>query len=201
MIAIPADIETALADLGWRVVSLRETAPPLRWTATIEGRGISVGLKGRGISVGLNAGEARLVLEDALRYARAMTPGAAVAPEPMTLQPEIVLVAVQRWTSDGMQYASEEFEIRGGDITDEWARTMRAPEAPWCRVRVFRGAPPVARSAGGGTYLTGFGGSVWPGAWPELFERRGADGDRLTLLAETLFEVARQEAAQIGDSQ
>lgn len=120
-----------------------------------------------------------------------------------TIQPEIVLISADPWISiDDTQRIDEVFEIRGGDVALEWALRLRAPEAPWCRVTMVSSDwQSIARAQGGGTYLASFGGSVWQSAWPQLFEARGrygVAGHRLTLLAETLFEMARQAAARIG---
>lgn len=83
------------------------------------------------------------------------------------------------------------FELQGGDVAPDWARHIRPPEVPWCRLSIYSsGWENVPREHGGGTLISGYGGSVWPTAWPDIFEvigPRGRDSIRLTMLGEQMF--------------
>jgi hypothetical protein len=52
------------------------------------------------------------------------------------------------------------YRIEGGDIREDWAKNLRAGETPYCEVSVWHR----------GETLGSYGGSVWPSAWPDLFE-------------------------------
>jgi hypothetical protein len=74
-----------------------------------------------------------------------------------------------------------EFKLVGGKLTDEWKATLRDGDGePYCRIIVWNRAT-FTSNAGETTFSTvigdcvsGFGGSVWPSAWPALFESRHA---------------------------
>lgn len=98
--------------------------------------------------------------------------------------PEVVLVKRAAWTSE-CHHVHETFEIRGGDVAPEWAAMLRPPAAPWCTVTVWDEEPQIG----------GYGGEVWPSAWPELFRFEGPRGREATMLTDAgiaAFEAARQ---------
>lgn len=105
-------------------------------------------------------------------------------------QPEIILIERRAWSgnSDGKPYSLDRFELRGGDIAEEWAASLRVPCAPWCQLSIWND----------GDSIGGYGGEVWPMAWPELFYTVGPKGrttTMLTPLALGLFAAARLTSA------
>lgn len=101
--------------------------------------------------------------------------------------PDVVLCERTAWTSE-RHHVRERFEVRGGDVTDEWSRSLRVPCAPWCSVIIWDESVDVG----------GYGGEVWPSAWPGLFLVDGPKGRPRTRLTETgaaLFEAARLRGA------
>lgn len=52
------------------------------------------------------------------------------------------------------------YRIEGGDLADQWASGLRSGRVAWCEITIRNGSD----------YLGSFGGEVWPGAWPALFE-------------------------------
>lgn len=99
--------------------------------------------------------------------------------------PEVVLAEHSEWIGvDGKPYSWDRFEVLGGDVTPEWARGLRVPNAPWCSVTIWNG----------GTHVGAFGGEVWPAAWPALFRFEGPRGRQATILTDDgarLFAAAR----------
>jgi len=53
--------------------------------------------------------------------------------------------------------------LEGGDISPEWAETLRKEKFAWCDIGVY-----CIDSRG--PIVSSFCGEVWPGAWPHLFE-------------------------------
>lgn len=69
------------------------------------------------------------------------------------------------------------YRISGGDIAPDWAEACsERGEEPQCEVTIW----------GGGDQLGSYGGTVWPSAWPELFEshRGSAQSGPFTLLTD-----------------
>lgn len=100
-----------------------------------------------------------------------------------------------------------EYMLVGGDIGSAWQKSRRAGEEAWCRIAIWNR----------GDQLASFGGSVWPGAWPALFESgcgtaQTGPWTRLTGAGLALIEAARLgpyrdpsdrrylEAGQAGDN-
>lgn len=85
--------------------------------------------------------------------------------------------------------ADEKFEIRGGDIAGDWLNALRPPRAPWCEVIIWNEEHAIG----------GYGGEVWPSAWPAFFEVTGRGPHQRTLLtpaAVAAFDAARQNGVQ-----
>lgn len=99
--------------------------------------------------------------------------------------PEIVLIHRDTWTdTSGKPHTRDAFEIRGGDVDQEWADSIRVPAAAWCSVSIWNDE----------TRLASWGGEVWPSAWPQLFELVGPRGRQIqamTPVAVGLFAAAR----------
>lgn len=102
---------------------------------------------------------------------------------------DVVLVARSRWTApDGNPITREVFEIRGGAVAREWAAELRPPEAAWCSVTLWNEVG-----------IGGYGGSVWPTAWRDLFcigPSAPRSAPRLT--AEGVARFAAARAAGVG---
>jgi hypothetical protein len=101
--------------------------------------------------------------------------------------PDVVLVQRAAWTSE-RNHVRERFEVWGGDIAEEWTKSLRVPSAPWCTVTIWDE----------GTQIVSYGGVVWPAAWPEVFSISGPVGHQHTTLTATgvrLFDQAREYAA------
>lgn len=110
------------------------------------------------------------------------------APSP----PEVTLLERRSWVSDdGRPRSFDRFLVSGGDVAEAWAVKIRIPNAPWCEITIWNDENRVS----------GFGGEVWPAAWPQLFVVQGPPGRQCTLLAPqamALFEEARAAAACPG---
>lgn len=103
--------------------------------------------------------------------------------ETITALPDVVLIKRDAWTSE-RYHVREAFEVRGGTITDEWSKSLRVPCAPWCSVIIWDESIQVS----------GYGGEVWPSAWPDLFIVDGPPGRQRTTLTPVgirLFDDAR----------
>lgn len=71
---------------------------------------------------------------------------------------------------DGSFPEQHRYRIEGGDIAPEWATSLRrratafpsepVPEVPSCEFTIWHS----------GNQLGSYGGTVWPSAWPHLFE-------------------------------
>lgn len=104
--------------------------------------------------------------------------------------PEVVLIRRAAWTGEGgVHYTQERFLVSGGDIEDDWLKSLRPPRAPWCEVTIWNEEHAIG----------GYGGEVWPSAWPQFFEVTGRGPNRrmlLTSVAVAAFDAARQNGAQ-----
>lgn len=63
--------------------------------------------------------------------------------------------------------------VEGGDLAPAWRGHVREGETPWCEMTVYLR----------GGFVTMYGGTVWPGAWPHLFriDPPTKDGQRVYL--------------------
>lgn len=52
-----------------------------------------------------------------------------------------------------------QYRAEGGTLRQDWAEHLRPGEAAWCEFSTWNGKT-----------LGSYGGSVWPTAWPEMFE-------------------------------
>jgi hypothetical protein len=98
--------------------------------------------------------------------------------------PEVVLIKREAWTSE-RHHVREEFEVRGGDVAPEWAVGLRPPLAPWCAITLWDE----------GHVVSGYGGEVWPSAWPNMFRIDGPPGRQTMLLTDAgaaAFSAARE---------
>lgn len=101
------------------------------------------------------------------------------------MTPEVVLIKRDTWMDNGRPMIHETFEVRGGDIGQEWSEVVRIPCAPWCAVTIWNEDAKIFA----------YGGEVWPMAWPELFRMEGPRGRERHLLTEVgqvIFSAARQ---------
>jgi hypothetical protein len=102
--------------------------------------------------------------------------------------------------------AQHRYRIEGGEIAPEWSKSLRRSQAafpgtgdletPWCEFTIWYQ----------GNQLGSYGGSVWPSAWPQLFESHTgsaqsgpftlatAEGLQLIADAERAWERARSAA-------
>lgn len=106
----------------------------------------------------------------------------------MSEMPDVVLIERAAWTSE-RNHVRERFEIWGGDVTEEWAKSLRVPSAPWCAVTIWDE----------GDEIVGWGGEVWPGAYPALFHIEGQPGRQRTTLTDVgreVFARAREQAVR-----
>jgi len=66
-----------------------------------------------------------------------------------------------------------EFIVRGMPSNDKWVTAGKAADDHYCNVSLCGGCFGGIHISPGhvdpGAYVCGFGGEVWPGAWPELF--------------------------------
>jgi hypothetical protein len=71
----------------------------------------------------------------------------------------------------------------GGDVRADWLKGVHPPDAPWCEITVWSDLSQV------GSY----GGTVWPSAWPALFEshRGTAQSGPFTIITELGQELLR----------
>lgn len=82
----------------------------------------------------------------------------------------------------------ERFRIEGGDLAPEWAESLRPGRSAWCEITLWHESE----------NLGGYGGEVWPGAWPALFEPlrstvlEGSGRIRLTAAGREALEAARR---------
>ncbi len=82
----------------------------------------------------------------------------------------MTLIRSQEWTgTDGRHHRREEWTITGGEIASAWRRSADASERaagwePSSRFALYEVDGEVDPR------LAGYGGAVWPTAWPELFQ-------------------------------
>lgn len=65
------------------------------------------------------------------------------------------------------------YRLEGGTLDPEWAASLRPDEVAWCEVTTTDGK-----------HLGSYGGSVWPGAWPDLFTPTRIMGNPVTLITD-----------------
>lgn len=96
-------------------------------------------------------------------------------------------LTITRLSDPGSGPGERRYRIEGGDLAPEFAALLRAEETPWCEVTL--------RS---NDTLSSYGGTVWPLAWPALFERvnAGTYYERTAVAAESraLFDLAVRAA-------
>lgn len=73
-----------------------------------------------------------------------------IAPHPAPL----IMALDNRASAPGQHH----FRISGGVIRTDWAASLKPGETPWCEFSIW------------GDNVGSYGGSVWPTAWPDLFE-------------------------------
>lgn len=72
--------------------------------------------------------------------------------------PTVTVIERYEWTSDGKPYVNTRYRIEGGETGNGWK--ARPGEVAWCEISM--GADEDER-------VGGYGGEVWPTAWPALF--------------------------------
>ena len=81
----------------------------------------------------------------------------------------------------------KEFRIEGGDLANGWH--ARPGNIAWCNFSIYNG----------GEYICSYGGEVWLGAWPSLFQKlpdgsHGSGGYRLTAAGQAIVSNASNHA-------
>jgi hypothetical protein len=105
---------------------------------------------------------------------------------------------------DGPSLGRHRFRIEGGTLRADWQDALdKRPGPAWCEITVWE-EDSGALSAHVGSY----GGSVWPTAWPDLFQpipgtvQYGSGGVRITDAGRALLvaALAEGEAADVAAS-
>ena len=105
--------------------------------------------------------------------------------------PNVTLLKRDAWTSD-RHHVQERFQVLGGVVTSECAKSLLVPWAPWCVVAIWDE----------GLKIFGYEGAVLPSAWPDVFDVEGQVGGQCITLTPTgarLFENARNAAPVTND--